>query len=245
MAIGDAAWVGDVVRTARAVFKPSRPDRVVDETIEALQIARSLVGVGAIVWVTFAYWDSDEAMREKIGELTLSVSILVFAVPLVLIAFVAAARGAGRDLYLSRIGSPLMAVGVMVAAYLVAFRVCPAIGLALPDWDLVPMLIGILVLLPVFAVANLFLLVGAFFSVVSVFRVADVHEVLPPLISPFLVWGIFFIQLFDPPMAGVPTALRVLFLIVPPLTGTLLSYWELRRLRTQHGITLNQALNHA
>lgn len=236
-----------VFQAALMVFQPKRADRIVDETITALQVARSLVGTVAVIWVTIAYWGSaDDPLRAKFEELILAATILVFAVPVILFVFILAAEGTHRGLYLSRIAGPLTAVGTLAGVYYLAFVVSPAIGrTAVEDFDIVPMLLTMLVLLPSYGVAALFLIIGTAFAVVTVFRLADVHETLPPLVSPFLVWTLFVIQLADPPMSGIPVLLRVLFLVGPPLSVTALSYAELRQLRLHHGVTLRTALNRA
>ncbi|MGW6204575.1 hypothetical protein ACWF9B_13140 [Streptomyces sp. NPDC055089] len=41
---------------------------------------------------------------------------------------------------------------------------------------------------------------------------------------------------------GVPLGVRLVFLLGAPLTVTAAAMWELRRLRTRHGITLRAAL---
>ncbi|MEU0102719.1 hypothetical protein [Streptomyces sp. NPDC006267] len=233
--------------TALLIFRPKRADRIVDETITALQVARSLIGAVAVIWITVAYWDSaDDPLKAKFEELSQAATILVFAVPVVLAAFVLAARGPHRERYLSRTPGPLLAVGTLAGVYYLTFVVCPAIGrTAVADYEIVPMLLTMLVLLPSYVVAGLFLIIGTAFAVSTVFRLADVHETLPPLVSPFLVWSLFVIQLADPPMADLPVLLRVLFLIGPPVSVTALSYAELRQLRLHHGVTLRTALNRA
>lgn len=87
-----------------------------------------------------------------------------------------------------------------------------------------------------------FALASAVLCVHHAFRAADVHEVLPPLLSPVLVWSLFVVQLFDDAPVDAPLAVRVLFLVAPPLSVTALSVWELRRLRMSYGITLRRAL---
>ncbi|MGW3657469.1 hypothetical protein ACWD6R_18015 [Streptomyces sp. NPDC005151] len=56
------------------------------------------------------------------------------------------------------------------------------------------------------------------------------------------VWAMFVFQLFDSAPVAAPVRVRGLFLVGPPLSVTLLSLWELRRLRTHFGLTVRGAL---
>jgi hypothetical protein len=79
-------------------------------------------------------------------------------------------------------------------------------------------------------------------SLVHVFRTADVHETVPPLLATLLVWEVAFFDVFRGAYDGVPFGVRVAFTLGAPLTVTAVAMWELRRLRTRHGITLRAAL---
>ncbi|WP_371578463.1 hypothetical protein [Streptomyces sp. NBC_01314] len=69
----------------------------------------------------------------------------------------------------------------------------------------------------------------------SCFRTADVHELLPVLLSPLLVWWPFALSFSDTPDMAAPPAVIYTFLLGGPLTVTALSLWEIRRLRVRHG----------
>ncbi|MFH9611499.1 hypothetical protein [Streptomyces sp. NPDC017448] len=234
----------EFLAAALMVFRPQRADRIIDEAITALQVTRSLVGLVALGWITIAYWGAaDNPVAAKYEDLTLAAMMLVFTVPVVLAAFVLASGRSSRSLYLSRTRGPLRAVGALVGTYYLIVLVLPAIGRATGEnFDFTKLLI-LLLLIPVYAAAWLYLILGAALAVTTAFRLADVHETLPPLVSPFPVWALLVIQLADPPMAAIPLPLRVLFLVGPPVSVTALSYAELRRLRLYHGITLRAALN--
>ncbi|WUH99693.1 hypothetical protein OHR68_40455 [Spirillospora sp. NBC_00431] len=74
------------------------------------------------------------------------------------------------------------------------------------------------------------------------FRTADVHEVLPPIIATALVWELAIVDLFSNAYDGAPFLVRVAVILGGPLSVTAVSFWELRRLKTRHNLTLRQAL---
>ncbi|WP_326655772.1 hypothetical protein [Streptomyces sp. NBC_00385] len=83
-------------------------------------------------------------------------------------------------------------------------------------------------------------------ALVHVFRTADLHETEPIMLTaaspPLLVWEVALFDVFRGAYDGVPLGVRVVFLLGAPLTVTVAAMWELRRLRTRHGITLRAAL---
>jgi hypothetical protein len=83
---------------------------------------------------------------------------------------------------------------------------------------------------------------GGTLAVLPVFRTADVHEVLPPLIAIVLVWEPALMDLSSGACPGVPAAARPAMVFGGPLSVTAVGLWELRRLRTRHGLTLRRAL---
>lgn len=73
-------------------------------------------------------------------------------------------------------------------------------------------------------------------------RASDVHQLLPALLSPLLVWSLFALQFFNGPDVAAPAEVLCTFMLGGPLLVTALSVWEVRRLRSRHGITLRGAL---
>ncbi|TLQ39408.1 hypothetical protein [Streptomyces marianii] len=232
---------------AARVFRPSRPGRIADRTIEGLQIARTGIGLGATAWVLYAY-PMQESLpsfaKDELTEILISTGVLVVAGPMALALFVAAARAPGRAVYVRRLSGPLVGFGALFASVLVLFlllqnsggaRLAPQFG----PFQIVFLLVALAAVL--FAVP--FGLASAVLCVHYVFRTGDVHEILPPLLSPLLVWVMFGFQLADGPPVAAPEQVQLLFLVGPPLSVTLLSLWELRRLRTRFGITIRGALH--
>ncbi len=75
-----------------------------------------------------------------------------------------------------------------------------------------------------------------------VFRTADIHEVLPPILAGVLVWEMALLDVTTGAYDQAPPGVRRLFILGAPCTVTALSWWELSRLRRHHGLTLRTAL---
>ncbi|MER0477342.1 hypothetical protein ABR737_03010 [Streptomyces sp. Edi2] len=232
---------------AARVFRPARPGRLTDGTIEAVHLARTVIGIAATIWMIYAY-PMQQSMsafaKDKLAEVLISTGVLVVAGPLALVLFVAAARAPGRAVYVRRLSGPMAGFAALFASVLVLFlllqnsggaRLAPQFGV----FQIVFLLAALAAVL--FAVP--FGLASAVLCVHYVFRTGDVHEVLPPLLSPLLVWVMFGFQLTGGSPVVAPPAVQLLFLIGPPVSVTLLSLWELRRLRTKFGVTLLGALH--
>ncbi|MEU8772327.1 hypothetical protein [Streptomyces sp. NPDC048606] len=219
---------------AARIHRPIRPDRLRDPAIESAQIARTAIGVLATLWLVFAYPLRESAgavVEGKIVELVVSAGMLLVLGPIALTAFVMGARPPGPAFYRPRLSGPMTSLGALFATALLLW-----LNLMFGSVLLGPLAgLVVLVLLP-------FALASAVLCVHHTFRAADVHEVLPPLISPVLVWSMCVVQLFDAPPVAAPAWVRVLFLVGPPVSVTALSAWELRRLRVRHGITVRLAL---
>ncbi|MFF8992553.1 hypothetical protein ACF09H_21960 [Streptomyces sp. NPDC014983] len=163
--------------------------------------------------------------------------------PVALGVFVAAARPPVRFVYLRRLAGPAKGFLAIFASVLVLWgllqdsagaRMAQQMGM----WQILflPLALGAVL----FAVP--YGLTAVFLCVHYVFRTADVHEVLPALLSPVLVWSLFAFQVADPSPVDAPAAVRTLFLFGPPVSVTALSLWELHRLRRRFGITVRRAL---
>ncbi|MFJ1866284.1 hypothetical protein ACIOD1_16780 [Streptomyces sp. NPDC088097] len=230
---------------AARVCRPARAGRLTDEGIERAQVARTAIGFVATAWLLFAYPLRESAVTilgGKFIELLISAGLLLVLVPIALAVFVYAARPPGPAFYRARMRGPLVALGGLFGTALLLVLAGPTADLAHWSawgefWYVAQLLIGVLYL---FALP--FGLASAVLCVHHSFRTADVHEVLPPLVSPVLVWAMSAVQLFDAPSVAAPLGVRLLFLAAPPLSVTALSVWELRRLRVRYGVTLRGAL---
>ncbi|MFE9533519.1 hypothetical protein [Streptomyces sp. NPDC006691] len=233
---------------ASRALRPTREDRLTDRGIEAAQLARTAIAISATIWLLYAYplrGSAKEFAEGKLLESLLSAGILLVAGSIALTAFVLAARPPWRSVYRRRLISPLLAFGVLLGG--AAFNwlvIMKGAGTGLTSqlgWGLQLVALPLLLATSLFALP--FFITAVVLSVHHMFRVADVHEVLPPLLSPVLVWSMFVFQLFDSSPIAAPAWVRALFLIGAPLSVTTLSIWELRRLRMHFGVTLRGALN--
>ncbi|GHF70165.1 hypothetical protein GCM10010218_59380 [Streptomyces mashuensis] len=234
---------------ALRAFRPSRPDRVGDEAIAAAQVGRTVIGLAATAWLLFAYpmrESKGRFLNDKLVEVVYSAGVMCLVGPLALLAFTLAARPAVRPLYVARLLHPMLAFVTLAAVgggwwFLIHHGLEDAVGASGMAGFALRMFAGPLLTL----LAIPLFLFCALMCVHHTFRTADVHEVLPPLVSPVLVWTMTVFEVLDDAPVSAPLWIRLLFLAGPPLSVTALSYWELHRLRTRYGITLRGALGRA
>ncbi|WP_143227364.1 hypothetical protein [Actinomadura mexicana] len=231
----------------RAVFTPSRPDRVHDPAVKTVQVWRTIVGLVAVTWMLLSSGlasDADAVIDDRFAQIRTTLITLAVTFPIAVAVFIAAARPPNRSLFLRRAAKP---AGALLALFLTLGtpRLITGRGWVTEDtnWTASP---GRVVLL--FAIGAFLLwlapfgLYGIAQSLVHVFRTADLHETVPPLLATLLVWEVALFDVFRGAYDSVPFGVRVAFILGAPLSVTAVAMWELRRLRTRHGITLRGAL---
>ncbi|WP_328940399.1 hypothetical protein OG259_00915 [Streptomyces sp. NBC_00250] len=230
---------------AQRTFRPSRPGIVDDREVRRLQLWRT--GLGLVAWVGLmltykAIATADDVQgvaSERLDQSWSSVLVLVCTFPVVVGAFVAAARDGLRRVYLRRALRPLGSVfAIMGSMGTSALAMAPELA-GLRDAVGLPGRI-LIVVLCLWSIG--FALYGIGLSLVHVFRTADIHEVLPPILAGVLVWEMALLDVITGAYDQVPTGARVIFILGAPVTVTALSCWELYRLRRHHGLTLRTAL---
>ncbi|MET9604080.1 hypothetical protein ABZZ17_03330 [Streptomyces sp. NPDC006512] len=235
------------IAVARAVFTPSRPDRVHDPVVKRAQVIRTVIGLVAITWMMLSYGlaaDADAVVHDRFDQIRTTLIVLAVTFPIAVAAFVIAARPPNRRLFLRRVGKPAGALLALVVALAVP-RLITGLGYvdAETDWTASAGRVVLLFALGAFLLwLAPFVLYGIAQSLVHVFRTADLHETVPPLLATLLVWEVALFDLFRGAYDGVPPGVRLAFVLGAPLTVTAVAMWELRRLRTRHGITLRGAL---
>ncbi|MFJ2291689.1 hypothetical protein ACIOG7_08240 [Streptomyces sp. NPDC087894] len=235
------------IAVGRAVFTPSRPDRVHDPAVKKTQVVRTVLGMGAIVWMLLSYGlasDADAVMDDRFGQIRTTLITLAVTFPVAVAVFIAAARPPHRGLFLRRAAKP---AGALLALFvtLAAPRLITGLGYVTEDtdWTASPGRVLLLFALGAWLLwLAPFALYGIAQSLVHVFRTADLHETVPPLLATLLVWEVALFDLFQGAYGSVPFAVRLALTLGGPLSVTALALWELRRLRTRHGITLRGAL---
>ncbi|WP_405386631.1 hypothetical protein OG596_02815 [Streptomyces sp. NBC_01102] len=231
----------------RTVFTPSRPDRVNDPVVKRVQVLRTVVGLIAVTWMLLSYGlapDADAVVDDRFGQIRTTLIALGVTFPVAVAVFIAAARPPNRRLFLRRVGKPAGALIALVLTLAVP-RLITGLGYVDEEtnWTASAGRVVLLFALGAFLLwLAPFALYGIAQSLVHVFRTADLHETLPPLLATLLVWEVTLFDVYRGAYDGVPFGVRVAFLLGAPLTVTAVAMWELRRLRTRHGITLRAAL---
>lgn len=258
------------ITLASALTDPSRPDRIQDPVIAWLWRGRTLLGLAATAWLLLAYpltKGGEKFVLGKLEELLFGCGVLLVAGFIGVTAFILAARPPLGGLYTSRLGAPLRALGALPLGAGVVWLMVSALSgdiVSMSDVGSHDLLLGLLgetlgriisglvigllfiaaglLCVVVLLVAVCFTLVAAVKGLNSCFRVGDVHELLPAVLSPLLVWSLFALQLFDDADVAAPPVVLNAFLLGGPLSVTALSVWEVHRLRSRYGVTLRSAL---
>ncbi|EFL32965.1 integral membrane protein [Streptomyces viridochromogenes DSM 40736] len=234
------------IHTARRVFKPSRPDLVEDPFVMRMQKIRTLVGLAAVVWMSVAYkiaHSVEDVASDRLDQSWISVLVLCVTLPVVVGVLLAlTAPSARRDL-LRRAGKSFGAMVALVAAVFV-FPASVLTGFMDGKFATNPVMAvvtGLGMAITFFWVLP-FIIWGIGLALIHVFRTADIHQTMPPLLAMTLVWEMALIDLLTGAYAGVPVPVRVVFVIGAPVSVTAVALWELRRLRTLYGISVRGVL---
>ncbi|MFF1686687.1 MULTISPECIES: hypothetical protein [unclassified Streptomyces] len=228
------------------MFKPSRPGIVDDALVARVQKIRTLVGLGAVVWVSMSYKlanSLDDIADDRTRQSWISILMLCVTYPFAVGLLLALADPSARRELLRRAAKPFGAMVSIVAA-MALFPVLVLSGFAEgkfatnPGMTVVTFAVTLLVLGWVVP----FIFWGIGLALVYVFRTADIHETVPPLLAITLVWETTLVDLFTGAYAGVPGPLYVLFLLGAPASVTAVGLWELHRLRAHRGIAVRDML---
>ncbi|MGW0943028.1 hypothetical protein ACWD4O_10805 [Streptomyces sp. NPDC002623] len=234
------------VAVGRKVFRPSRPGRVDDPVVARMQRIRTLVGLGAVVWVMVSYrlvdsvgdFADDRADQSWINVLVLSVTF-----PVVVGVLIGVARPPARQELLRRAAKPFGSIVAIIAGVAV-FPASVLTGFAEGRFATNPVMSTVTVVGTLFTLCWVlpFVVYGVGMSLAHVFRTADIHETVPPLLALVLVWEMALIDLLTGAYEGVPGPLRIALTLGAPLSVSAVALWELRRLRVGYGLTVRGAL---
>ncbi|WP_274036317.1 hypothetical protein [Streptomyces sp. MMBL 11-1] len=182
-------------------------------------------------------------IAERIFDTFATAGVLLVAGPLVVMVFIASARPPVRRLYWRRLGGPIGGFASLFASALALWLLLHDDGGIRLTRILGPLqFVGLLAVLAVVLFTTVFGLTAVVLSVHYVFRTGDIHQVLPPVLSPLLAWLTLLLQAPDEAALAAPADVQSLFLYGAPLSISLLSGWELYRLRTRFDITVRRAL---
>ncbi|MGI5347414.1 hypothetical protein ACQEU8_04390 [Streptomyces sp. CA-250714] len=214
--------------------------------MKRIQKVRTMVGLGAFLWVSLSYRLAEnlgDVAKARFDQSWITVLALSVTFPVLVGVLVALARPAQRRELLRRAARPFGAiVAIFAGMFLFPLQVLTGFGSGLFAGNL-PMtilehtatVITIVWVLP-------FVIYGVAMSLVHVFRTADIHETVPPLIAMTVVWEMLIVDLFTGAYAGVPGPLRMIMLVGAPVSVTAVGLWELHRLRAYYGLRLRGAL---
>ncbi|MEV2189609.1 hypothetical protein AB0I02_01210 [Streptomyces phaeochromogenes] len=234
------------IAIGRKVFTPSRPGRVDDEVVARIQKIRTIVGLCAVVWVTLSYKlaaSAGDIASDRGNQAWNNVLVLAVTFPVAVGVLIAAARPPARQELLRRTAKPFGSILAIMGAMFVfpagvftgfvsgRFATNPVMTVV----TVVGILLTIVWVLP-------FVFYGVGMSLVHVFRTADIHETVPPLLAITLVWEMALVDMFTGAYDTLPGPVRIVVTLGAPLSVTAVGLWELRRLRTNYGLTLRGAL---
>jgi hypothetical protein len=188
--------------------------------------------------------DANAVVDDRFDQIRTTLIALGVTFPVAIAAFIAAARPPNRRLFLRRAGKPAGALLALVVTLAVP-RLITGLGHVNKETDWTASAGRVVLLFALFAFIlwlGLFGVYGIALSLVHVFRTADLHDTVPPLLATLLVWEVALFDVFRGAYDSVPFGVRVAFILGAPLSVTAVAMWELRRLRTRHGITLRGAL---
>jgi hypothetical protein len=241
-------WWGAVgpIAVGRTVFRPSRPGRIDDPAVTRMQRIRTAVGLAALVWVMISYKlvaSVGDFADDRVDQTWNDVLVLAVTVPLVVGALIGAARPPARRELLRRAAKPFGSIVAIIAA-VALFPAAVLTGLLDGRFATGPATTVITVVVALFLILWVlpFVVYGVGMSLVHVFRTADIHETVPPLLAMVLVWESTVIDVFTGAYEGVPGPVRILLLLGAPLSVSAVALWELRRLRVGYGLTVRAAL---
>ncbi|MFF7390674.1 hypothetical protein ACFZAE_19815 [Streptomyces scabiei] len=228
-------------RPARRIF-PSRPrHRPLDDDVTRLQRRRAWTATAMSLLILAVYGkpeDVDQAQQQFMMRLTISPWLLLLSAPVVVAALF---RWSSPDARRA-MRAPLSTAGKSALWYVGAFTAVPLLCGAIyytrvhlaPDMNLWAPLALLVPLLWVL----LFIVFATGPAVRSAFNTVDVHAALPALLTGALVWEFSAINLAVGGLPPGPPVVQLAALVGGPASVTAVAWWEIRRLRTRHGVRL-------
>lgn len=231
-------------RAAKRLFDKEGGGRVRDQLVDKVQLTRTVLGVIASLALIYMYGTEDGwsgAATDGAANLFVTPFLLLLTGPLVVFGFILYAPAHRRPELRSRLGGPLKTVGwyVLILAAFGAFMYVVGQTTLLHGLHGVMLFVVGLPLMVGLPWTLMFLFLSSAYVARSAFNTAYVHAALPPVLTTVLVWLIaVFNVLPDGLPNNGPLAAQLCAVFGGPLSVTALSLWELRRLRTHHGVTI-------
>ncbi|MEU5636405.1 hypothetical protein ACH47C_18820 [Streptomyces rishiriensis] len=234
------------VAAGRKVFRPSRPGRVDDPAVARMQRIRTLVGLAAVAWVTFSYKlaaSVEDLADDRLDQSWNAVLVLSVTFPVVVGVLIGMARPPARRELLRRARKPFGSILALIGG-VALFPAAVLSGLLDGRLATGPVTVAVTVVVVLFMLVWVlpFVAYGIGMSLTHVFRTADIHETVPPLLALVLVWEMALVDVLTGAYEGVPGPPRVALVLGAPFSVTAVALWELRRLRVGYGLTVRGAL---
>ncbi|GHH06837.1 hypothetical protein GCM10018780_39980 [Streptomyces lanatus] len=210
------------------------------------QKIRTWVGVAAAVWMSTTYKIANsigDAAQARADQSWISVLMLSVTFPVAVGVLLALVPDTARRELLRRAAKCFGAIVALIASVAV-FPLIVLTGFAEGRFATNPAMtvVTALVFVIIFVWLLPFIAWGIGLALTHVFRTADIHETMPPLLAMTLVWEMALVDLFTDAYAGVPVPVRLLLVLGAPASVTAVGLWELRRLRTRHGLVVRDLL---
>ncbi|WP_327691922.1 MULTISPECIES: hypothetical protein [unclassified Streptomyces] len=238
-----AAILRSAHRVATKLFVQEGDGRIEDRTVDRVQLARTVLGAAATAALVFVYnvnpdrWS--DAAKGSAAQMLVAPLLLLIAGPLVILGFIYYAPSHLRPLMRSRLSAPLKAVGWYVLS-IVAMGVIlfPASRIGTTERPTVLEYALLIAATAVIVWGIPFFVLASLYSARSAFNTAQVHPMLPPVITMALVWVFAIFNVIGDGLPEGPPFVQYCSMLGGPLSVTAVSLWEMRRMRTRFGVTL-------
>ncbi len=229
-------WLGWLIPViaAHRVCSPTREGRVVDRVIDGVRIGRMVLGllltVGA--WWYFELVPVREMPAQFYRSFAYGFTAVLFNVYVAWGIIAMTPRG-------RKWAAVALWRGPFLAFFLTAASIVlkPADLTRWPYWSS-PWAVAY----GMWALA--FSAYGGLLLILNGGRVADINDALPALVPFFTVLAVVLPSMGDPMYDKVSMPMRLVLGLTGPVTLVLLARWELRRLRTRHGVRLSDTWLH-
>ncbi|MEI5519084.1 hypothetical protein WB401_27765 [Streptomyces brasiliscabiei] len=228
-------------RPARRIFPSRARHRLADDDVTRMQRRRAWTATLMSVLILAVYGkaeDVDQAQQQFMMRLMVTPWLLLLSAPVVVAALFRWSSPTARR----AMRAPLRTAGTSALWYVGAFTTVPLLGGAIfytrthleqdmSLWAPLALLVPLLWML-------LFIVFATGPAVRSAFNTADVHPALPALLTGALVWEFAAISLAVGGPPPGPPLVQLAALVGGPASVTAVAWWEIRRLRTRHGVRL-------
>jgi hypothetical protein len=234
-------WIPMPKRVAERFFVPDYRLVGRDVTLERVRAVRSWLGLGVLVWIAITYGGTGNAAQGWMVSFAASVLVAIIACPIAVGIMIALTRPESRAETRRSLMLPLRSLGlfVLVSAATLGGLSALAYGSKGVTGKGDPLSIA----LTAVGLGVVWWVLRFWFLAVRaipqhLFRAVDGHPLLPPVIAPWLAWTGALIDLGDDGAKGsLPTSVRLIGSLGGPVTITVMSLWEARRVRSRYGVT--------